>query len=228
MHSPLSSLLAQRGPVRTIGVVGMGYVGIPAAVLFAASPAFSRVYGFQRESGSSGYKIDMLNRGKNPLRGEEPQLSELLREVVAAKKFRCTSDFSKIAECDAITVSIQTPFADPKDLTPDFTALFDGLRHVGRNIRQGVLVVLESTVTPGTTTGIARQILEEESGMKAGEDFALAHAPERVMAGRLIRNIREHDRIIGGIDELSTRRAVELYLPGSHERHGDTDDGDCC
>jgi UDP-N-acetyl-D-mannosaminuronic acid dehydrogenase len=73
--------------------------------------------------------------------------------------------------------------------------------------------VLESTITPGTTDGMARQILEEESGLIAGEDFALAHAPERVMVGRLLKNIREHDRIVGGIDKASTQRAVELYTP---------------
>ena len=60
---------------------------------------------------------------------------------------------------------------------------------------------------------MAEQILEEESGLKAGEDFALAHAPERVMVGRLLKNIREHDRIVGGINEASTMRAVELYSP---------------
>ena len=77
----------------------------------------------------------------------------------------------------------------------------------------GTLVVLESTITPGTTTGMAREILEAESGLVAGKDFALAHAPERVMVGRLLRNIREHDRIVGGIDEVSTKRAVELSAP---------------
>ena len=76
-----------------------------------------------------------------------------------------------------------------------------------------MLVVLESTITPGTTNGVAREILEQESGLVAGTGFALAHAPERVMAGRLLRNIREHDRIVGGIDEVSTRRAAELYAP---------------
>ena len=76
-----------------------------------------------------------------------------------------------------------------------------------------MLVVLESTITPGTTVTLAREILERQSGLKAGIDFALAHAPERVMAGRLLRNIREHDRIVGGIDEVSTQRAAELYTP---------------
>lgn len=213
MTSTLASKIARRGSIRKIGVVGMGYVGIPAAALFAGSPRFERVYGFQRASATSGYKIDMLNRGKNPLRGEEPGLDDLIRRVVDAGKFSCTADYSKIALLDAVTLSIQTPFLDPKDLIPDFSALFAGIREVGKYIPEGGLVVLESTVTPGTTAGIARQILEEESGMKAGSDFALAHAPERVMVGRLIRNIQEHDRIVGGIDETSTRRATELYAP---------------
>jgi UDP-N-acetyl-D-mannosaminuronic acid dehydrogenase len=76
-----------------------------------------------------------------------------------------------------------------------------------------MLLVLESTITPGTTNGVAREILENESGLIAGVDFALAHAPERVMVGRLLRNIREHDRIVGGIDDVSTKRATELYSP---------------
>jgi UDP-N-acetyl-D-mannosaminuronic acid dehydrogenase len=83
----------------------------------------------------------------------------------------------------------------------------------GKYIGEGALVVLESTVTPGTTAGMVRDILEEESGMTAGTDFALAHAPERVMVGRLIKNIQEHDRIVGGIDPASTDRACDLYTP---------------
>ncbi|WP_209673820.1 nucleotide sugar dehydrogenase [Methanolinea mesophila] len=213
MNSILSGLLKKRGPIRRIGVVGMGYVGIPSAVLFADLPGIEKVYGFQRASKTSGYKIEMLNCGESPLKGEEPGLEELIGKVVEAGKFACTSDFSKIGECDAVTLAIQTPFRNPKDLEPDFTALFEGLRLVGKNMEQGTLVVLESTITPGTTSGIAREILEKESGMIAGEDFALAHAPERVMVGRLIRNIQEHDRIVGGIDETSTTRATELYSP---------------
>ncbi|MEM0449081.1 MAG: nucleotide sugar dehydrogenase [Methanomassiliicoccales archaeon] len=213
MTSKLRSLISKRGPIKKVGVVGMGYVGIPAAVLFADVPHFELVLGFQRASSSSGHKIDMLNRGESPLKGNEPGLEELLKKVVAARKFQCTSDFSRISELDAVTLAIQTPFANPKDLVPDFSALNEGLRNVGRNLREGMLVVLESTVTPGTTEGMAKQLLEEESGLVAGEDFALAHAPERVMVGRLIRNIREHDRIVGGIDEVSTERAAELYAP---------------
>jgi UDP-N-acetyl-D-mannosaminuronic acid dehydrogenase len=209
----LEKYIKKKGPIKKIGVIGMGYVGIPAAALFADSPAFEHVYGFQRESPSSGYKIAMLNRGESPLKGEEPGLEDLLQKVVAAQKFACTSDFSKISGLDAVTLSIQTPFLNKEDLLPDFSALIEGIRNVGHHLNQGMLVVLESTITPGTTTGLAREILEKESGLVAGVDFALAHAPERVMVGRLLRNIREHDRIVGGIDKVSTRRATELYQP---------------
>lgn len=211
MSSPLADLLEARGPIRSVGVVGMGYVGIPAAVLFAHAPGIEQVLGFQRDSPSSGYKIEMLNRGASPLKGEEPDLEPLLAEAVGGGRFACTSDFSRVAECDAVALAIQTPFADPKDLLPDFGPLFDGVRRTGEHLTPGTLVVLESTITPGTTVGPARELLEEASGLRAGIDFALAHAPERVMVGRLIRNIREHDRIVGGIDAPSTARAVELY-----------------
>jgi len=209
----LETLIRKRGPIKKIGVVGMGYVGIPAAALFADSPQFDHVYGFQRDSPTSGYKIAMLNRGESPLKGEEPGLEELLTKVVRAHKFECTSNFSFLSDLDAVTLSIQTPFLNKDDLIPDFSALNEGIRNVGKYLRPGMLVVLESTITPGTTEGSARALLEEESGLVAGNDFALAHAPERVMVGRLIRNIREHDRIVGGIDSISTSRATELYAP---------------
>jgi UDP-N-acetyl-D-mannosaminuronic acid dehydrogenase len=211
MDHKLLRLLKRRGTIKRIGVIGMGYVGIPSAMLFARH--YEHVYGFQRDSRTSGHKIDMLNSGKSPLKGEEPGLEELIAKVVKDNKFECTPDFSRISEVDAVTLAIQTPFKNPRDLEPDFNALTEGIRQAGKYMTPGTLVVLESTITPGTTGGMAREILEEESGMKAGEDFALAHAPERVMVGRLLRNIQEHDRIVGGIDDVSTRRAVELYSP---------------
>lgn len=211
--SSLENLLIKRGLIRKVGVIGMGYVGIPSAALFADVPQYKNVLGFQRDSKSSGYKIRMLNHGESPLKGLEPGLEDLLKKVVSEGKFSCTPDFSRIAELDAVTIAIQTPFHDLKDLIPDFSALIEGIRMAGKYISKGALVVLESTITPGTTTGMARQILEEESGMIAGTDFALAHAPERVMVGRLLRNIREHDRIVGGINPASTERAKDLYNP---------------
>jgi len=166
----------------------MGYVGIPAAVLFAEH--FDLVLGFQRDSPTSGYKVEMLNNGESPLKGEEPRLEDLIKKVRKSGRFEATSDFSRITEVDAVTLAIQTPFKDNASLEPDFSALEEGLRQVGMYLKKGMLVVLESTITPGTTTGLATDILNKESGLVAGEDFALAHAPERVIVGRLIRNIQ--------------------------------------
>ena len=153
----------------------------------------------------------MLNRGESPLKGEEPDLEPLLDKAVGNGRFACTSDFSRVAECDAVTLADPDSVRGPEGPAPDFGPLFDGVRRVGEHLTPGTLVVLESTITPGTTVGPARDLLEETSGLRAGTDFALAHAPERVMVGRLIRNIREHDRIVGGIDAPSTARAVDLY-----------------
>jgi len=114
----LETLLLKRGPMKKIGVIGMGYVGIPAAALLADAPQFDHVYGFQRDSPSSGYKIAMLNKGESPLKGEEPGLEDLLEKVVKAGKFHCTSDFSKIAELDAVALSIQTPFLNKQQGRP--------------------------------------------------------------------------------------------------------------
>jgi UDP-N-acetyl-D-mannosaminuronic acid dehydrogenase len=209
--SKLSEIIKKKGPIRNVGVIGMGYVGIPSAVLFAEQ--FDFVWGFQRASQSSGYKIEMLNKGISPLKGEEPGLEDLIKKVVSQGRFESTSDFSHIKDVDAVTLAIQTPFKDKGELEPDFGALEEGIRQIGKNLNEGVLVVLESTITPGTTKDFAADILKEESGLIPGEDFALAHAPERVMVGRLIQNIQEHDRIVGGINKESTDRAVELYSP---------------
>ncbi len=105
--------------------------GFPQQPSLQIHPAFDFVYGFQRDSSSSGYKIAMLNRGESPLKGEEPGLEDLLQKVTAAQKFVCTSDFSKIAELDAVTLSIQTPFLNKEDLLPDFSALMEGIKNVG-------------------------------------------------------------------------------------------------
>ena len=191
----------------------MGYVGIPAAAAFAAVPEYEFVWGFQRESKASAGKIGILNSGRSPLGGREPGLSPLLRQVVRRKKFRCTSDFSLIAGLDAVTIAVETGFKDAGDMIVDYGDLEAALRTVGRHLAPGTLVVIESTVTPGTTEHWARRVIEEASGLEAGRDFALAHAPERVMPGKLLRNIRELDRIVGGLDAASTERARELYAP---------------
>jgi len=196
------------GDMKKVVVIGMGYVGIPAAALFADVEGFT-VVGIQRRSKRSGWKIDWLNQGKNPIGGEEPGLSELIKRVVEKGTFRVTDDFSECRDADYILIDVQTP-TDENGI-PRYESLKEVSKQIGRNMPRKVLVVIESTVAPGTTENVVKPILEEESGLKAGKDFYLAFSYERVMVGRLLHNIINYPRIIGGIDEESTRRAMELY-----------------
>jgi len=193
---------------RKVVVVGMGYVGIPAAALFADVEGFT-VIGIQRRSKRSGWKIDWLNQGKNPIGGDEPGLSDLIQKVIKKGTFRVTEDFSECADADTILIDVQTP-TDEKGI-PHYESLKEVGKEVGKQMKKGVMVVIESTVAPGTTENIVKPILEKESGLAAGKDFSLVFSYERVMIGRLIKNIVHLPRIVGGIDKESTRRGVELY-----------------
>jgi UDP-N-acetyl-D-mannosaminuronic acid dehydrogenase len=206
--------------VKKIIVVGMGYVGIPAAALFADIEGFN-VTGIQRRSNRSGWKIDWLNQGKNPIGGDEPGLSELIERVVKKGTFRVTEDFTECKDADVILIDVQTP-TDEKGI-PHYESLKEVSKQVGKNMKKGTMVILESTVAPGTTVNIVKPILEKESGLRAGKDFSLAFSYERVMVGRLIKNIVHLPRIVGGIDDESSRRAVELYKHIVKERIYPTD-----
>jgi len=194
--------------LRKIVVVGMGYTGIPVAALFADVPGF-RVVGVQRRSERSGWKIQCLNEGKNPIGGDEPGLSELIARVVKKGTFMVVEDIVTCRDAEAILIDVQTPIDSEK--LPVIQSLREVSEKIGRCMSCGSLVVIESTVAPGTTRNIVMPILEKTSHMMAGKDFFLAFCYERVMVGRLIKNIVELPRIIGGIDEESTGRAMELY-----------------
>ena len=194
---------------KKIAVIGMGYVGIPAAVLFA--DAGYDVTGVQRRSKRSGWKIDWLNEGRCPIGGNEPELPELLRRIVANGKFRVTDDYSVLKAVDCILVDVQTP--TDSDHIPRYESLKEACTNIGRFLSPGKTVVVESTVAPGTTEFMVKPILEKESGLRAGlpDGFGLCFAYERVMVGRLIHNIREYPKIVGGIDDESVKIAKELY-----------------
>lgn len=190
-----------------IVVVGMGYVGIPAAALFADVEGF-QVTGVQRRSERSGWKIDWLNQGKNPIGGDEPGLEELLQRVHKKGTFKVVDDYSVVKEADAVLIDVQTP--TDEDHVPRYESLREVSRTIALLLKKGALVVIESTVAPGTTEHIVRPLLES-TGRKAGKDFHLAFSYERVMVGRLIKNITSLPRIVGGIDAKSTDLAMKLY-----------------
>ncbi|MBN1658611.1 MAG: nucleotide sugar dehydrogenase [Anaerolineae bacterium] len=197
-----------------IVVIGMGYVGIPCAALLADVPGFA-VTGVQRRSERSGWKIDCLNRGRSPFEGDEPGLADLLERVACEKKsFLVTDDYAVCRDADVILIDVQTP--TDGDHVPHYESLREVAGHAGRHLQPGTLVIIESTVAPGTTQNMVQPILEAESGLKAGsgesgKHFYLAFSYERVMPGKLLEYITDFPRVVGGVDEESTRRAVALY-----------------
>jgi len=191
-----------------IVVIGMGYVGIPCAALLADVDGFD-VTGLQRKSKRSGWKIDLLNSGKSPFEGDEPGLDELVAKVVKKGTFRVTDDVSVLATADVILVDVQTP--TDATHTPQYRSLREVSESIGKHMKKGTLVVVESTVAPGTTQNVVQIIIEDKSGLRAGEDFDLAFSYERVMPGKLIHNIVNLPRVVGGITTRSTDRAVEIY-----------------
>jgi len=191
-----------------IVVIGMGYAGIPAAAMFADVEGFN-VIGVQRRSKRSGWKIDFLNAGKCPIGGDEPGLAELIEKVVKKGSFRVTDDISVCKKADVILIDVQTPVDE--NHVPQYDSLREVSQAVGRHMKKEVMVNIESTVAPGTTNYIVKPILEEPSGMKAGEDFNLVYSYERVTVGRLLHNMVYMPRIVGGLTPRCTQRGVEFY-----------------
>jgi UDP-N-acetyl-D-mannosaminuronic acid dehydrogenase len=189
-------------------VVGMGYVGIPSAALFADVPGFN-VTGVQRRTGRSGWKIDCLNQGGCPIEGNEPSLAELIKRVVSKRALRVTDDASVYGDADIILIDVQTPV--DADHVPRYESLREVSEEVGRRMKLGTLVGVESTVAPGTTQHIVKPILEKASGMRAGHDFNLIFSYERVTVGRLLHNLVNMPRVVGGYTPGCAKRGAELY-----------------
>lgn len=185
-------------------VVGMGYVGTVLSAKLATSGF--KVVGVDKLKS----KVELLNRGKLPMIGKEPGLARQLRIIVRKGRFKATQDFSECKNADAILVCVETPFNLEK-MMPDYSSLRLAIEKISKNLSKNTLVVIESTVAPTTTENIVRPILEKNSNLKAGEDFYLAHCPERVMPGKLLHNIETLDRVVGGINEKSARLASQLY-----------------
>jgi UDP-N-acetyl-D-mannosaminuronic acid dehydrogenase len=187
----------------TVSVVGLGYVGLPLACKLAESGL--KVIGIDKDE----IRVSYIHAGRNPLKGEEPGLDELLESVVSLGILTASKDTSAISGTDAVFVCVNTPMEDKR--RPDLGPLENAIRDIGRNMINGTLISIESTIPPGTMDGMVLPILEEESGLKAGKDFFLVHCPERVMPGRLLLNMSTYQRTLGGLDEESIKKARTYY-----------------
>jgi len=186
-----------------VAVVGLGYVGIPLSTLLA-------------DSGCDVVGIDVvaeralkINEGVLPLAGDEPELAELLASVVKKGALRASTDFSECADRDAVFICVDTPIDDKHK--PNNSRLVAAATGIGENMKEGALVVVESTIAPGTMVDVVAPALARASGKVLGKGFRLAHCPERVMPGRLLYNLRNYDRVLGGHDRQSVSRATAIY-----------------
>ena len=132
-----------------IVVIGMGYVGIPAAALLADVDGYD-VTGLQRRSARSGWKIDVLNSGKSPFEGVEPGLDDLIEKVVKKGTFKVTDDIEVIKDADIILIDVQTP-TDAQNM-PQYISLREVSRNIGKRIKKGAIVIVESTCSLQTVT----------------------------------------------------------------------------
>ncbi len=180
-----------------IGIVGLGYVGLPLAVAFAE--AGSEVVGLD----SDPRKIESLGEGRSYVEDVPDAALAPLRD-----RLQPTTRHADLASCDAIVICVPTPLTSSRE--PDLTYLLDAATGLSQALRRGQLVVLESTTYPGTTRERLAPILAE-SGLTAGEDFHLAFSPERIDPGRSDYTIRTTPKLVGGLTEACSERARELY-----------------
>jgi UDP-N-acetyl-D-glucosamine dehydrogenase len=180
-----------------VGIVGLGYVGLPLAAAFAE--AGCDVVGVDTDA----RRVERLRRSESDV---EDVSSERLRAIV--ERFTATDSYRELAACEAVIICVPTPLANHRE--PDLSYLVDAATQLSRVLHEGRLVVLESTTYPGTTRERLLPILEE-SGLAAGREFNLAYSPERIDPGRTDHTVRTTPKIVGGLTEECRRRAAELY-----------------
>ena len=186
-----------------ICVVGLGKLGLPLAVQFARKG--NLVTGLDVNSET----IRQVNLGIEPFPGEE-SLSSKLTEVVNAGNLSATLD-PQLAIKQADVIVVVVPLIIDKDFNPDFSLIDDATEKIGKFMKRGTLVVFETTLPVGTTRKRFLPILERESGLIAGIDFSLSFSPERVLTGRVFSDLSKYPKLVGGINEKSSREACEFY-----------------
>lgn len=190
----------QVGAGGKVCVIGAGYIGLPTSALLADA-------GYDVIATDTNQKIvESINRGESHV--SEPGVPELVKKVVASGKLKATTNvISACKESDVMIIIVPTPM---KGKEPDLSFIAKAAEFVSQGLERGNLVILESTVYPGTTENFLAPILEK-SGLKAGKDFYLAYSPERAMPTRTLHEMRTNARVIGGITKECAEKAKKLY-----------------
>ncbi len=193
---PAAAPLATPPSGRVVGVVGLGYVGLPVALAFRR--AGLRVIGFDIDA----RRVEELNQGLDRTR-------EVRAEALRAAALRCTADPSELGEADAFVVTVPTPLTSARQ--PDFGPLLRATETVGRALRKGALVIYESTVHPGATEEICLPRLEAVSGLRGGRDFAIAYSPERINPGDPAHGLESVTKLVAAQQPEVLEEVASLY-----------------
>ncbi|MEM8750439.1 MAG: nucleotide sugar dehydrogenase [Pseudomonadota bacterium] len=186
--------------VETIGVLGLGYVGVP--LLMAIADSETKAIGFDVDEN----RVRMLDAGQSYLKTIS---DETIGNYAKNAFFNTTTDLTRIQECDAVLICVPTPLNANRE--PDLSFVQIATTAIGKNLQKGQLIVLESTTYPGTTEELVAGILEAESGLSCGEDFYLAYSPEREDPGNLDFSTSTIPKVVGGVDPRSTQLATQVY-----------------
>ena len=180
-----------------LGVVGLGYVGLPLAVEAATSSL--NVIGFDINS----ERVEMINNGHSPIEDiSNEELSESLQH------FHSTTESKELSQCRNIVISVPTPLTDYQ---PDLSFVVNAAKTVGENLVKNQVVILESTTYPGTTVEVLIPNLEKMSGLKAGEEFFVGYSPERIDPGNEVWKFKNTPKVISGINNVSTEKIQSFY-----------------
>jgi UDP-N-acetyl-D-mannosaminuronic acid dehydrogenase len=184
-----------------IGVIGLGYVGLPLACLLAKKGFKVLGADIKKEV------VDKINQSESPF--NEPGLEDLLSEAVLKKRFHATTDGGRVVkDADIIILVVQTPIGEDKK--PDLFAFKAAWETISDNLSKGKLLISESTIPPGTMKGLVLPILEK-SCLKAGEDYYLAYSPERAIPTKTLQEMQRNGRVVGGITPESADLAALIY-----------------
>lgn len=191
-----------------VGIIGLGYVGLPLAVNFAEAGV--KVIGFDK----SEQKVAKIKLGENYIKDIR---DTVLREVVDKIKLQATTDFTRIKECDALIICVPTPL--DKFRKPDMSYIESACIDIGKNMKPGVFISLESTTYPTTTEDFMLPIIEHESGLKHGDDFWLAYSPERVDPGNKSFHTKNTPKVLGAMTEDGLQIGEALYTRAIEKIH---------
>ena len=187
-----------------IAVVALGKIGLPLAVQFA--DAGHEVVGVDVQQ----KVVDLVNAGTEPFPGEA-HLQEKLSELVPAGRLRATTEYAEaIPGADAVVLVVPL-FVNDETWAPDFGWMDAATRSLAEHLTPGTLISYETTLPVGTTRTRWKPLIEEISGLSEGSDFHLVFSPERVLTGRVFADLRRYPKLVGGLSEEGTRRAVEFY-----------------